>query len=214
MVSSKILGLSALALFPMSFAAPAPVPETISAATAAIDWVPFDFNGKTVYVNSAAIVGSSIDTAKKAARDLARRARPDNDTCGGSSINSHPSPFANTADCAVIRDWAGTQNTWWGIWNNTPDTHGVLYYGTCVFEAGTRNLWESWIGSTDIRDLTRDALNKWQAGSIYPDKRLVTLLTDNLKSGGNVAAQGEMQCDNVNSPEFGTSTTRWTIKHS
>lgn len=104
MVSSKILGLSALVLLPMSFAAPAPAPETISVATAAIDWTPVDFNGKTIYINSAAIVVSSINPAKKAARDLASRATPDNDTCGGSTINSHPAPFANTADCAVIRD--------------------------------------------------------------------------------------------------------------
>ncbi|KAL5326219.1 hypothetical protein ACEPPN_007357 [Leptodophora sp. 'Broadleaf-Isolate-01'] len=178
----------------MSFAAPAPAPETISVATAAIDWTPVDFNGKTIYINSAAIVVSSINPAKKAARDLASRATPDNDTCGGSTINSHPAPFANTADCAVIRDWAGTQNTWWEIWNNTRDTHGILYYGTCVFEAGTRVIGgATWIGSTDIRDLTRDALNKWQ-------------------SGGVVAAQGEMECDN--SGRLETSTTRWTIKHS
>ncbi|KAH9204395.1 putative necrosis-inducing factor-domain-containing protein [Leptodontidium sp. 2 PMI_412] len=196
MVSSKILGLSALALLPMSFAAPAPAPapQTISAATAAIDWTPVDFNGQTIYINSAAMVGSSINPAKKAARDLAKRFVPDNDNCGPSSIDSHPAPFANTADCAAIRDWAGTQNTYWEIWDNTRDTHGVLYLGTCVFEAGTWNNVVTWIGSTDVRDLTRDAINKWQ-------------------SGGVMAAQGQMGCDNADSP-VGESSTRWTIKHS
>jgi len=100
---SKILSFSALALLPMSFAAPGPARATISEATAAIDWTPVDFDGKTIYVNRAVIVESSINAGEKAARDLARRA-PDSDTCDGTTVNSHPEPFAYTADCAVIRE--------------------------------------------------------------------------------------------------------------
>lgn len=61
-------------------------------------------------------------------------------------------------------------NTYYGVWDNTPDTHGVLYYGTCVFEAGTRNIQETWIGSSNIADITELALNKWQVRSSSPEE--------------------------------------------
>ncbi|KAI4629451.1 uncharacterized protein J4E87_003715 [Alternaria ethzedia] len=190
MISSKLLSLSSLALLPLAFAAPAPAPIPLSAANAAIQWIPIDFNGKTLYLNSAAVVVSANPG------DVATRAlltgSPDSDTCDGTTLDPHPAPFANTADCAVIRDYTRGLNTYYGVWDNTPDTHGVLYYGTCVFEAGTRNIQETWIGSSNIADITELALNKWQ-------------------SGGVVASQGQTECDNSG---IGKSTVRWTIKHS
>lgn len=104
MISSKLLSLSTLALLPLAFAAPAPAPapEPLSAANAAIQWIPIDFNGKTLYLNSAAVVVSANPG------DVATRAlltgSPDSDTCDGTTLDPHPAPFANTADCAVIRD--------------------------------------------------------------------------------------------------------------
>jgi hypothetical protein len=63
-----------------------------------------------------------------------------------------------------------THDVEYGVWTRTPDTHGVLYYGTCVFEAGTRNIVDSlWIGSTNIADITRAALNRWQVCSFFLD---------------------------------------------
>lgn len=59
---------------------------------------------------------------------------------------------------------AGTQGTYYGVWTNTPDTHALFYYGTCVFEAGTRNLYYTWIGSSNIRDIMTLAMDKWQVG--------------------------------------------------
>jgi len=94
MVSSKFLALSALAVLPLSLAAPAPVPETVN-------WVPFDeFNGQTVYQNIAVVnMGSSIPE-KETTRSLERR----DDRCNGATVNSHPQPFANTGDCIALRD--------------------------------------------------------------------------------------------------------------
>ena len=97
MISSKFLSLSALALLPLAFAAPAPAPEPLSAANAAIQWIPIDFNGKTLYLNSAAVVVSANPG------DVATRAlltgSPDSDTCDGTTLDPHPAPFANTALC-------------------------------------------------------------------------------------------------------------------
>ncbi|KAH6711332.1 hypothetical protein BKA61DRAFT_676542 [Leptodontidium sp. MPI-SDFR-AT-0119] len=166
MIFPRMLPLSILALVPISSAAP--TPESVASSTDAIDWIPVAFEGKTLYVNSAALVESSIDPAKRAARSLLRRA-PDSDACGGSSFNSHPALLF--CHCRL---------------------HGLWYYGSCVFEAGTRNIFDTYIGSTDVRDVIRDALNKWQ-------------------SGGVVASQGSMGCDNANG---GSSLVNWKIKHS
>ena len=105
MISSKLLGFSTLALLPLSFAAPAPAPapEPLSAATAAIQWIPIDFNGKTLYLNSA-IVAVSAKPAEGAKLAPLNGNSPDSDTCDGTTLDPHPAPFANTADCAVIRD--------------------------------------------------------------------------------------------------------------
>ena len=103
MIYSKLLSISTLALLPLSFAAPAPAPEPLSAATAAIQWIPIEFNGKTLYLNSA-VVAVSANPAKGADVTILNNNAPDSDTCDGTTLDPHPAPFANTADCAVIRD--------------------------------------------------------------------------------------------------------------
>ncbi|KAH7413968.1 hypothetical protein DE146DRAFT_741568 [Phaeosphaeria sp. MPI-PUGE-AT-0046c] len=175
----------ALAVLPLSLAAPAPVPETIT-------WIPFDeINGQTIYQNSAIIAEASLNFEKEAVRSLERRA-PDNDTCDGATVNSHPQPFANTADCAALCDWAAGQTTYWTIRTLTPDSHGLWYLGTCVFEAGTENAFLTWVGSTNMRDIMTWAIDKWQ-------------------SGGVVASTGETHCENKNG---GIPAVKWTVKHS
>jgi hypothetical protein len=101
MVSSKLLSLSALTLLPLSLAAPALAPETISAATAAVSWTPVEFEGDTIYVNSAAIMHGSLNPAEEVTK-LLRRTPTSNDCCDGTTNNPHPAPFANTADCWAI----------------------------------------------------------------------------------------------------------------
>ncbi|KAL2063847.1 hypothetical protein VTL71DRAFT_4341 [Oculimacula yallundae] len=80
---------------------------------------------KTLYMNSGALIDTSVDPSKKAARDLLPRGAYDSDTCRASSFYSHPEQYATTGDCGVIRDWAFTQNTNWSIWTNTGDTYGL-----------------------------------------------------------------------------------------
>jgi hypothetical protein len=101
MVSSKLLSLATVALLPLSFAAPAPVP--ISAATAAIQWIPIDeIDGQTLYLNSE-LVDVSPNPALGAI-DAINVAFADSDQCDGTTLNPHPSPYANTADCRAIAD--------------------------------------------------------------------------------------------------------------
>lgn len=105
MFFSGFLPLSILALLPIAFAAPAPAPtpDTVQVASsvAAIDWIPVDFEGKTLYVNSAAIVGTSVNLAKKVVRVLRRSTT---DRCGGSTFNPLSAPPAYVSDCRVIQD--------------------------------------------------------------------------------------------------------------
>lgn len=103
MVSSKFLSLSALTLLPLSLAAPAAVPETIPAATAAVSWTPVEFEGDTIYVNSAAIIYSSPNPAEEVTKNL-RRVPISSDCCDGTTNNPHPAPFANSADCWAVHD--------------------------------------------------------------------------------------------------------------
>ncbi|KAG4431115.1 hypothetical protein IFR05_013402 [Cadophora sp. M221] len=160
--------------------------------------IPVDFNGKTLYVNSAAIVDSSAKPAKKAARSLLRRAGPDNDTCGPSSFDSHPGPYPTTRDCGVIRDWAFTQNTYWGVWTNTPDTWSLVLIMALVYLKQERGMC---ITSTS-------APLMWEISRVMPSTF--------GRFGGLIAAQGNMGCDNDGSlyDGRGQSSTNWKIKHS
>jgi hypothetical protein len=104
MTSAKLLSLSTLALLPLlSFAAPAPAPVPVSAATAAIQWIPIDeVNGQTLYLNSALLPVSPNPSL--GAIDSINAALADSDQCDGTTLNPHPSPFANSADCIAIAD--------------------------------------------------------------------------------------------------------------
>ncbi|KAH7333119.1 hypothetical protein BKA65DRAFT_479685 [Rhexocercosporidium sp. MPI-PUGE-AT-0058] len=134
------------ALLHLSIAAPAPTPavEALASATAAIDWVPIDWEGRIIYINGALMVDISLDPRKVAGRALVKRLSPDN--CSASTFDPHPRPHSTVADCTVIRDY-------------TPDAHGLWYYGSCVFEAGQPTVFNVAKGSTDVGDVTRNAIN-------------------------------------------------------
>ncbi|CZT10904.1 uncharacterized protein RAG0_15225 [Rhynchosporium agropyri] len=191
MITPRILCLSALALIPLAAAAPSPAPFT--AANADQNWTPVDFKGHTIYINNAAIIGSAENRAIKVFRGVFGNVGPDSDTCQDSSFDPHPAPFANTADCQIISDWAATVNTFWEVWGNTDDFHPIVRSGNCVFISGTKNVSGTWIGSTDIKEIISAALTK-------------------LQYNGNVAAQGEMPCDNGGLRVLGQSKVRWAIK--
>ncbi|KAH7411443.1 putative necrosis-inducing factor-domain-containing protein [Cadophora sp. MPI-SDFR-AT-0126] len=191
MVSSKTLHLALLTLLPLSLAVPTPNPaiESVPSSTEPVDWIPIE--GTTVFVNSAALVDTTIDPAKKVKRLL--QARSGADRCGASSFSGIPAPWANTGDCWAIHDYCRDRNTYWGVWDHTSSTHPVLTAGTCVFEAGTKNIFQTYIGSYDIRDLIRDGINKFQGN-------------------GQVGAQGDMGCENTG--ELSGSRVNWKVKHS
>ncbi|KAF5505096.1 hypothetical protein CGCS363_v004281 [Colletotrichum siamense] len=156
------------------------------------DWVPFEFQGKTLKVNPAAL------NITKAPGEVSVKVIT-NDCCGGSSFVGTGAPYPNVGDCAVIRDWAYTLNQYWSIWTNTPDYHGVVVYGTCVFGAGTRNTYDTYIGSSDIGDLVRDAIN-------------------GHSSNGVVNCAGDMGCENQctqsGCPFSGRSAVFWKMQHN
>ena len=100
MIPSKLLSLSTMALVPLALSAPTAEPE----------WAPVAFKDTTIYVNSAAIAVVSSNPKEKARRALLPR---ESDYCDGTTVNYHPPPFANTADCIYIRDcksWVFEEN--------------------------------------------------------------------------------------------------------
>lgn len=124
-------------------------------------WASVDFQGKTIHYDPARVsFGPPFQTRNSiAARTL------DNDDCGASTFSGTAAPWAVTTDCAAIRDWAYAQNTYFSIWTSTPDYHGIVYAGTCAFGAGTENYFDTYVGSSDIGDVTRDGINQFQVRS-------------------------------------------------
>ena len=105
MVSSKTLRLALLALLPLSFAAPTPSPavENVASSNEAVDWIPIEYKGHTLYVNSAALIDTSVDPAKKVKRVL--QARAVGERCGASNgFSGIPGPWDAVNDCWVIHD--------------------------------------------------------------------------------------------------------------
>ncbi|WQF79015.1 Putative Ecp2 effector protein [Colletotrichum destructivum] len=164
------------------------------------DWVPVKFQGKILKYNPAALNTSVVihNPPGSDGGDMST-AVITNDCCGGSSFSGTASPWPTQGDCAVIRDWAYTLNTYWSIWTNTPDYHGVIVYGTCVFGAGTRNVYDTYVGSSDMADLVRDGINRFA-------------------NNGLVGAAGEMGCENSctqsGCPFSGRSSVFWKLQRA
>ncbi|PVH73897.1 hypothetical protein DL98DRAFT_605988 [Cadophora sp. DSE1049] len=194
MVSSRTLRLALLTLLPLSFAAPTPSPavETVASSTEPVDWLPIEYKGHTLYVNSAALIDTSVNPAKKVKRSL--QPRSGGERCGASNgFSGIPAPWANANDCWVIHDYGRDHNTYWGVWDHTSTTHPVLTAGSCVFEAGTKNIYVTYLGSYDVADVVFNAIK-------------------NLGNNGLVGAQGDMGCENT--AELRGSKVNWKLKHS
>ncbi|EAQ82915.1 predicted protein [Chaetomium globosum CBS 148.51] len=194
MLVVNLAGLALLAIFGQTtLAAPA---VNVAAARdpsqdfmAGVDtstWVSVQFHGKTITYNPDALVvnatvASTSETSAK--RSVLHKRGPciggsNEDCCGGSSFSGTPAPWAWTSDCAAIRDWAYNQHTTFNVHGITGDYYGIVFAGSCAFGAGTWNWYTTYMGSTDIGDLTRDGINMF-AGS-----------------NGQVGAQGSMKCSN------------------
>ncbi|KAK0119417.1 hypothetical protein ONS95_010869 [Cadophora gregata] len=195
MASSKVLHLALLALLPFSFAAPAPSPaiEAVPSSNEAVDWIPIEWKGHTLYVNSAALIDTTVNSAEKVKRTLTPR-DGGGERCGASNgFSGIPAPWAVVNDCWVIHDYGRDHDTYYGVWDHTSSTHPVLTAGSCVFEAGTKNIYKTYLGTKDIADVTFNAIK-------------------NLGNNGQVGAQGSMGCENTG--ELTGSKVNWKVKHS
>ncbi|GKT76328.1 hypothetical protein ColTof4_08751 [Colletotrichum tofieldiae] len=190
MFAAKITSIALMALF-------STVSLAVPTSSSSMDAVSVDFHGKIIKYNPAALNFSTEVHGSSSGESTT--AVITNDCCGGSSFVGTGAPWPTQGDCAVIRDWAYTLNQYWSIWTNTPDYHGVIQYNTCVFGAGTRNTYDTYVGSSDMGDLIRDGINRF-AGN------------------GLVGAAGDMGCENsctqVGCPFSGRSAVFWKLQRS
>jgi hypothetical protein len=159
MVNSKIISAAMMAMLSASSLA-AVLPNAIETAPVhqldTRDWVTFDFKGKTIGYNPAAFNISSADTESSATVK-----RDDNDLCGDSSYSGTEGPWPNESDCATLGDWASREKKSWDVQGNTPDYHGIIYAGTCVFGAGTKNFFGAQIGTSDISAAISESISRF-----------------------------------------------------
>ena len=174
-----IFGQTALAAPATDAAAAAPAPDVSKDFMAGVDtstWVSVDFQGKTITYNPAMVNVTKASTSGTSAKRtvLAKRdpcsGNNNDNCCGASSFNGTPAPWAWTSDCIAIRDWAYSQHSYFGVATNTGDYHGIVFAGSCAFGAGTWNVFSTYIGSTDIGDVTRDAINIFAVSVHSPPK--------------------------------------------
>jgi len=174
-----IFGQTALAAPVADAAAAAPAPDVSKDFMAGVDtstWVSVQFQGKTITYNPAIVnVTEASASGTSAKRTVLAKRVPcsgnnNENCCGASSFNGTPAPWAWTSDCATIRDWAYAQSTFFDVVNPTGDYHGVVFAGSCAFGAGSWNVFAPYIGSTDIGDVTRDAINIFAVSVPGPPK--------------------------------------------
>ena len=162
MPATKITAIALLAMFSQVCLA-VPTPEvSFMAGVDTSNWISVQFQGKTITYNPAVFQSSGDSTSTSHNGGLSTlSASCTNDCCGQSSFGGTAAPWAHEGDCAAIRDWAYAQNTRFSVWGATPDYHGIVFAGTCAFGAGTENWYNTYIGSSDIGDLTRDGINQF-----------------------------------------------------
>lgn len=173
MFSTKITTVALMAMFSTTFLA-AVIPNAMEAAPVhrldTRDWITVEFKGKTISYNPAAFNASSEDT-----ESAATVKRDDNDICGDSSYSGTQGPWPNESDCTTLGEWASRQKNTWDVQGNTPDYHGIIYAGTCIFGAGTRNFFGAQIGSFDISAAISESIKKFAVCYIAPNS-LVALI--------------------------------------
>lgn len=174
MFSIKITTFALMAMFSATSLAAA-IPNSMDTATIhqldTRDWVSVEFNGKTIMYNPAALNASSEDTeaAMSAKRD------DSNDVCGDSSYHGTEGPWPNESDCGTLGAWAAEQKRTWSVQGNTPDYHGIIYAGTCVFGAGTKNFFGAQIGSSNISAAISQSIKQFAVRCIAPSDLLASM---------------------------------------
>ncbi|KFY15222.1 hypothetical protein V492_02160 [Pseudogymnoascus sp. VKM F-4246] len=192
MLSSTVLTLAIAGL--LSLATSAPTTEPVRTATDRSSWVSVDFQGTTIQYDPAALVVNNTP-----ATALESRGTPTaDDSCGSSTFSGGDGPYPLTNDCRALVDWLNTQNSYFSIWTLTPDYHGVVGSGSCEFGAGTKNIYDTYVGSHDISQLVSDSIAKFATKTL-------------------VGAKGVMGCQNQCSAKkkrCGQSSVFWTVYHS
>jgi hypothetical protein len=151
MLSSRVLTLAITGLLSLATSAPTAEPFRGSDRSS---WVSVDFQGTTIQYDPVALVFNSTP---------AKRNTPTSDNnCGASTFTSGVAPYPVTTDCQALQNWAYSLNAYWSIWTDTPDYHGVAGAGSCEFGAGTRDIYDTYVGSSDMGDLISSSISMYQ----------------------------------------------------
>lgn len=124
------------------------------------------------------------------------------DTCGHSSfVNKSSGGSPKTTDCVKIRDHYRTANGHFVAMSNfdlkpNGDWCRLVITDSCVFGIKSNNQWDPRVGSLDIADLTRDAINMFKTSG----------------SPSRIGAEGNMGCET--DMFTGTASVDWAIFHS
>ena len=166
MLSSTVLAI--VALFSLGTSAPT-AEQHGRPVTDRSTWVSVDFHGSVIQYDPARLIldpGTTLSTHKTT---LSTRQTPTTDnTCGPSTFTSGIAPYPVTTDCQALEAWAYSLNAYWSIWTNTPDYHGVAGAGSCEFGAGTRNDYDTYVGSSDMGDLISSSISMFQVRCSNP----------------------------------------------
>lgn len=119
-----------------------------------------------------------------------------NDACGNSSfVNKSSSGSPTVGDCNCIRNRAlATPRSYLSYLRDAQQQggwHRLTTCRTCVFGFKTSNAFGTIVGTSDIADLIRDSINRFQWNR-------------------RVGAEGKMGCGNG----LETASTNWAIFHS
>jgi hypothetical protein len=148
---SSVIAVAATGLLSLAMANPAKEPFRGADRS---EWVSVEFQGHTIQYDPKALVHHKPST---------KRDTPTSDNnCGDSTFNSGVAPYPVTTDCQALQNWAYSLNAYFSIWTNTPDYHGVAGAGSCEFGAGTRDIYDTYIGSQDMGDLISDSIKRFQ----------------------------------------------------
>ncbi|KAK4224461.1 putative necrosis-inducing factor-domain-containing protein [Podospora fimiseda] len=121
--------------------------------------------------------------------------------CGASTfINKSSGGSPKTTDCVKIRDHYRTANGYFQTYTWDYGSHWtrLVITGTCVFGVKSKNGAYPRIGSEDISDLTKDAINRFKTSD----------------SPSRVGAEGNMGCNVQLISVSGSASVNWAIFHN
>ena len=131
--------------------------------------VAFEFEGTTVYYNAALLVPHSVVQSlnpaiearsilnKKQTFGAINNGECAPNCCGGSSFQGTLSPWPSVPDCVNLSNAAYGMNAYFYTTGQT-----LMKSGHCAFSGSANGILDTFIGSQDIGDLSRSALQQLQ----------------------------------------------------